>query len=808
MGADMADINNDGRPDIFVTEMLPEEEDRLKTNTNFENWDKYQLNLKFDYYHQFSRNMLQLNNGNNSFSEIGRLAGVQATDWSWGALITDLDNDGRKDIYISNGIYQDLTNGDYIQYISNREIMKDILSSKDRNKKLIDAMASHPISNYAYCNNGDLTFTNKATEWGLAQPGFSNGAAYGDLDNDGDMDLVVNNVNMPSFLYRNNSNVLNPLNKFLKIILKGTGKNSNAIGARVTVWYNHQLSYQEQMPMRGFQSSVDERLNFGLGKTDMVDSIEVKWTDGKITQLKNIRPNQTITIRHSESKSAPLPALPVKPTKIFNEHAMLPGLDFVHKENEYSDFDREKLIFEMLSTSGPALDKGDVNGDGLDDLFTGGAKDQPAGLYIQLAGGKFRKSNQQLLEKDKESEDTDCLFFDADGDKDIDVYVCSGGNEFSGNSTALANRLYINDGHGNFSKSPQLLPSAVFMSTSCVTAADYDNDGDLDLFVGTRLLPTAYGLDCKSFILENDGKGIFKDVTQQIAPGLLHAGMVTDGKWFDYDKDGKPDLVIAGEYMPVKIFNNENGHLKEVTVNAGLGNSNGWWNKMMITDINNDGYPDIVAGNHGLNSRFKASVKRPVSMYVSDFDGNGYIEQVVATYNGDRQYPMALRHDLVNVLPYLKKKYLTYEQYKEQSVSDIFTQPQLQKALRLDAFELRSSIIMNKGNGTFTMTALPMEAQFSPVYGIGVNDYDHDGNKDILLGGNLYQCKPETGINDASYGLLLKGDGKGGFVPVKEKQSGLNIRGAVRNIREIKAGNKKMIIVGMNNEAPKFLTYE
>jgi len=808
MGADMADINNDGRPDIFVTEMLPEEEDRLKTNTNFENWDKYQLNLKYDYYHQFSRNMLHLNNGNNSFSEIGRLAGVCATDWSWGALITDLDNDGMKDIYISNGIYQDLTNGDYIQYISNREIMKNILSSKDRNKKLIDAMASHPISNYAYCNNGDLTFNNKATEWGLAQPGFSNGAAYGDLDNDGDMDLVVNNVNMPSFLYRNNSNLINPLNKYLKIILKGTGKNSNGIGARVTVWYNHQLGYQEQMPMRGFQSSVDDRLNFGLGKTEMIDSVNVKWTDGKISQLKNILPNQTIIIRQSESKSAPLLGLAVKPTKIFTEHPALPGLNFVHKENEYSDFDREKLIFEMLSTAGPALDKGDVNGDELDDLFIGGAKDQPGGLYIQLPGGKFRKSNQQLFEKDKESEDTDCLFFDADGDKDLDLYVCSGGNEFSGNSTALANRLYQNDGHGNFSKSPQLLPSAVFMSNSCVSATDYDNDGDLDLFVGTRLLPTAYGQDCKSFILENNGKGVFNDVTMQIAPGLLHAGMVTDGKWFDYDRDGKTDLVIAGEYMPVKIFHNENGHLKEVTIDAGLGNSNGWWNKIMITDINNDGYPDIVAGNHGLNSRFKASLKKPVSMYVSDFDGNGYIEQIVATYNGDRQYPMALRHDLVSVLPYLKKKYLTYEQYKEQSVSDIFTQPQLQKALRLDAFELRSSIIMNKGNSTFAMVPLPMEAQFSPVYAIAVNDYNHDGNLDILLGGNLYQCKPETGIYDASYGLLLKGDGKGGFVPLKDPKSGLHIRGAVRNIREIKAGDKNIIIIGMNNDSPKILSYE
>ncbi|MBC7829570.1 MAG: VCBS repeat-containing protein, partial [Chitinophagaceae bacterium] len=592
MGADMADINNDAKPDIFVTEMLPENEARLKTNTNFENWDKYQLNLKYGYYMQFARNMLHLNNGNNSFSEIGRMSGVCATDWSWGALITDLDNDGWKDIFISNGIYQDLTNGDYIQYISNREVMKNILASKDKNKKLIDAMSSHPIPNYVYQNQHDLTFSNKAKEWGLDQPSFSNGTSYADLDNDGDMDLVVNNVNMETFVYRNNSSQLKPENKYLKVILEGEGKNKFGIGTRVTLFYNQTQSYQEQMPMRGFQSSVDYRLNFGLGKTALIDSMLVQWSDGKEARYHNIKPNQTMIVRQSEGKAPAMPKLKMEMAKtIFRNESIMPGLDFIHQENEYTDFDREKLIFNMLSTGGPAVGIADVSGDGRDDIFFGGAKDQCAALYLQLPGGKFKKTNMALWEKDKDSEDTDCIFFDADGDKDLDLYVCSGGNEFSAYSTALANPLYFNDGKGNFVKSPQLLPSDAFMSTSSVDATDWDGDGDLDLFVGTRLQPLAYGLHCKSFILENNGKGFFTDITERVAPELLQGGMVTDGKWFDYDKDNKPDLVITGEYMPICIFHNETGKLKNVTHQAGLDSSNGWWNNIEIADINNDGFP-------------------------------------------------------------------------------------------------------------------------------------------------------------------------------------------------------------------------
>jgi len=458
----------------------------------------------------------------------------------------------------------------------------------------------------------------------------------------------------------------------------------------------------------------------------------------------------------------------------------------------------------MLSTQGPRMAKGDVNGDGLEDLYICGAKDQPGVLYIQQKGGHFIKSNEGLLEQDKGSEDVDALFFDADGDGDQDLFVCSGGNEFSPNSTALISRLYLNDGKGHFTKSAQLLPSAsVFESSSCVSAGDYDGDGDLDLFVGVRLKPFGYGYPCKGYILQNNGKGVFTDVTEQVVPALLTAGMVTDGKWLDYDRDGKMDLVIAGEYMPVRLFHNEGGKLKETTVQAGLENTNGWWNRLQVGDLDGDGYPDLVAGNHGLNSRFRASRDKPVAMYVSDFDENGSVEQIVTCYNGDSTYPMALRHDLVGVLPYLKKKYLRYADYKEQTIVDMFTKEQLGKALRLDAYELRSCVFMNNGKGGFIKKPLPLEAQFSPVYGILEQDLDGDGKMDLLLGGNFYESKPEVGIYDASYGNLLKGDGKGGFVAVPEQKSGILVKGPMRDIIHIKVGQQEVVVFAMNNEKPK-----
>ncbi|MHA4806890.1 VCBS repeat-containing protein [Flavitalea flava] len=810
MGSDMADINNDGHLDIFVPEMLPEKEDRLKTNTTFENWNKYQLNLRYDYYHQFSRNTLQLNNGDNTFSEIGRYAGVQATDWSWGALIADLDNDGLKDIFISNGIYKDLTNGDYLQYISNGEVMKNILDSKDRSRRLIEAMTSTPISNYAYANNGDLTFTDRAGEWGLGKPGFSNGAAYADLDNDGDLDLVVNNVNMPASVYRNNATLRYPDRAYIKIRLLGQGKNRFGVGARVTVFTASGTFMQEEMPVRGFQSSVDYCLNFGLGKVKKIDSVIVRWNDGKQSRLAGLGIDTTLVIQQNTASPPLLPPQSARGPKPFFSADSSTGLDFVHRENGYSDFDEEPLRFQMLSTQGPALATGDVNNDGRMDIYIGGARDQGGALYVQDDKGRFHRSNQKVWDADKQCEDTYALFFDADGDGDNDLFICSGSSEFSGKSQALADRLYINDGKGNFTRSAQGLPdsSGNYMSSSCVAAADYDGDGAADLFVGIRSKPNAYGYPCKSTILHNNGKGQFTDVTAIVCPALLTAGMVTDAKWVDYDMDGRIDLVVTGEYMPIRIFHNDGGHFTERTGDAGLASSNGWWNRLEIADLDNDGYPDIIAGNHGLNSRFKASPTKPVSMYASDFDHNGTVEQVITCYNGDTAYPMSLRHDLVAVLPYLKKRFLRYESYKLQTMADIFTPGQLKEAVRCDAYRMASSVLMNQRNGTFRIGALPGPAQFSPVYGISVLDVNGDGNKDLVLGGNFFESKPEAGIYDASFGLLLVGDGKGNFTPVPASRSGINIRGAVRQIRSVIIGKHSYLVLAMNNEKVRLLRYE
>ena len=804
MGADMADVNNDGLPEIFVTEMLPEGDDRLKTTTQFENWDKYKRSFEMGYYHQFSRNVLQLNNGDGTFSEIARFSGVHATDWSWGALIFDMDNDGLKDIFVANGIYQDLTNQDYLRYVSNEEVVKSIVSGKTVDyKRLIEAIPSVPIPNFAFKNLGNFNFADRAKEWGMGTPSFSNGSAYGDLDNDGDLDLVINNVNSLASVFRNETDQLLPQNHYLKFELKGVGKNTFAFGTKITVTHKASTFYIEQMPIRGFESSMDPRPNIGLGKIDTVEQILIEWPDGKGHLLVNIPTNQTLHLDQRDGVSL-IPKVK-KESPVF-ERSRDSLISFIHVENEFVDFDRDPLIYQMLSSEGPRMSKGDINGDGREDVYIGGAKDQPGALFVQTPGGSFKRTNEMLLEKDKVSEDMASLFFDADGDGDQDLYVCSGGNEFSSSSTALSDRLYMNDGRGNLTKSPQILPVSRFESTSTVKATDYDQDGDLDLFVGVRLLPFSYGMPVNGYILNNDGKGNFQDVSQQIAPGLQNLGMITDAAWADVDGDNDEDLLIVGEYMPVKVFINEAGKFIDQTVQSGLGKSNGWWNRLEAADMDKDGDIDFVIGNHGKNSRFRASVNKPVRMYVNDFDQNGTIEQLICTYNGDKSYPMALRHDLVSQVPSLKKKYLKYENYKNQTITDIFSPEQLEGALKLEAYEFSTSILINDGKGKFTLKALPVEAQFAPVFGIELADFDMDGSTDILLGGNFYKSKPEVGRYDASYGLLLQGNGKGDFTSRSARESGIRIEGEVRDIISMRAGKETLILVARNNET--IVTYK
>ena len=804
MGADMADINNDGYPEIFVTEMLPETESRLKTTGQFESWEKYQMNIQNGYYRQFGRNVLQLNNRDGSFSEISRLAGVQASDWSWGALIFDMDNDGLKDIFVASGIYKDLINQDYINFVADQTTVRNILrvNNKSGIKQLVDSIPSNKIPSYAFHNNGDLTFTNQASHWGLGLSSHSNGSAYGDLDNDGDLDLVVNNVNMPTSVFKNNATTLHPDRKYLSFSVYSNERNSPAVGTKIFLKSGDNLFYQELSPMRGFMSSVDYKIHFGVGKLDVIDSVIVQWPDGKTTMLNDVKTNQQINLYHKDARQEEKSFFTsVKPKSLFTP-AELPGVDFVHEENNFVDFDRDRLRFNMISNEGPCVCTGDFNNDGKEDFYIGGAKSQPGKLYIQKKSGEFEALKTAVFENDKESEDTDCIFFDSNGDNQTDLYVTSGGYEFSSSSPALRDRLYFNRGNGRIEKSEQILPANKFESTSTVDVGDIDADGDLDLFVGVRVMPFLYGLPVNGYILVNDGNGNFKEETKTLAPDLANVGMITDAKWVDVNQDKLLDLIIVGEWMPIKLFVNQSGKFVDQTEQYGLAKSNGLYNTIATGDFNGDGFVDFIAGNHGLNSRFRASESEPLTLYVNDFDQNEKVEHIITQYQNGLAFPMVLRQDLISQLPGLKKKYLHYRDYSEQTITDIFTEDQLKNAIITSASTLSTTLWINTGQDSFAKKTLPIEAQFAPVYAILVDDYNEDGNMDILLGGNLHRAKPETGIYDGSYGLLLKGDGSGSFKPLSSTESGVFIKGEVRALETLSVGANKMVIVGRNNEYP------
>ncbi len=802
MGLDIADVNNDGWPDIYTTDMLPADEYRLRTTSSFEGWDSYEAKIKNGFHHQLMRNMLQLNNGNGTFSDIGQMAGIARTDWSWSALLADFDLDGNKDLYVTNGIARDVTSQDYVAFLGSQRTMATATSKGKRADfmALTNAMTSTKLQHYAFRNKGDLTFDDETANWGLDKPSFGSGAAYVDLDGDGALDLVVNNVNDTAFVYRNNARSLRKENRYLQVKLEGDGSNRFGVGAKVAIDDGRDTLYQELSPTRGFESSVDYVLTFGLGKIDTVRTATVTWPDGRIAVVRNIAANQRITIKQAESIRAPY-GVPTPPRQLVNDITQSTLFPFVHHENDYVDFDRERLMPKLLSTEGPLMAVADVNGDGLDDVFIGGAKGQPSALLIQQAAGGFVKSNAKLFAEDSVAEDIGAVFFDANGDGHPDLYVSTGGSEFSEGAPALEDRLYLNDGKGNFRKAAGALPPLA-ISGSRVAAADFDGDGAIDLFVGGRSIPGRYGLDPQSVLLKNDGRGHFTDVTEKAAPGLAHVGMVTDAIWKDVDGDGRPDLIIVGEWMPITIFHNA-GNGKLVKKDApGLEKSNGWWNRIIAGDFTGNGRVDFIVGNVGLNTRLQANANEPVTMYVKDFANNGFVQQVISYYNNGKPYPLALRDDLIRSLPFLRDRYQNYKDYAKQTVTDIFPRKDLDSAVVKNAYTFATTLVRNNGDGTFTMIPLPLQAQISPVYGILATDVDGDGKSDLLMAGNFDGVKPEIGMMSAGYGVYLRGDGKGHFTPVRELESGFLVPGQARDIARVRTRSGDIYVVSRNNDRP------
>ena len=798
MGSDIADINNDGFTDIMALDMLPEGNHRIKMTSGPDNYEKLNHLKQNGFYNQTMRNMLQLNRGGDYFSEIGQFSGVSNTDWSWASLFTDLDNDGYKDLFITNGYKKDYTNMDFLNYIVQEKINERKNNVKIKLTELIDKMPSILEENYTYKNNGDLTFTKMNVDWGIDQKTFSNAAAYADLNNDGQMDLIVTNLENQAFIYRNNSKKFSQ-NNYLKIALEGMGKNSMGIGAKVKVKAGGMTQTQEMFNTRGYQSSVDFNLNFGIGKSKTIDQVEVIWPNQKKQIITTVQPNQKLTLFQKDA-TLYVEGNKVAKTQIFEE---VKAIDFTHKENNYNDFKREIMLPHMLSTLGPKLAVGDVNGDGLEDAFIGGAKGVVGGIFLQTRSGGFVQSSKINLKSDAPSEDMGALFFDADGDKDMDLYVVSGGNEFDKTDPALKDRLYINRGKGNFVKSKNNLPDFI-SSGSVVKATDYDQDGDQDLFVGARVLPNEYPYAPNSYLLENNGKGIFKDVTEKKAMGLKNIGMVSDALWTDFNGDTLPDLMLVGEWMPITLFVNQNGNFKNISEEVGFKNSEGWWNALAQADFDQDGDMDYVAGNFGLNSQLKTSVDYPIGIYAKDYDNNGSVDPILSCYDEGKNYPVFSKDDIQQQLTILKNRFVRYKEYAGLTMDQVFTPEELKGSKVLYAKNFETSFIENLGNGQFKVSALPKATQFSPIYGLTTGDFNQDGHLDIVMGGNFTASRVKFGHYDAIKGICLLGDGKGQFKHINASDSGLMVSGEVRDIQKIvSVQGEEHLIFSRNNDSPK-----
>ena len=800
MGSDISDVNNDGWNDVLIVDMLPSSDRRLKTTVQFDSPDLYNNTLENGYYHQHMRNTLQLNNANGTFSDLGLFSGIAATDWSWSPLVADYNNDRKKDLYIANGLFKDITDLDFTSFVSSDEkLMKTLMTQGEGFLKLIDQIPSEKLNNFMFSfgDNSSLRYEDVTSHWGLDIPSFSNGTAYSDLDNDGDLDIIVNNVNQEVFLFENHSDEMSS-NHFLKLRFKGSRANSQGIGAQVVLSRGGERIYYHHYPIKGFQSSMDYQAVIGLGDWDALDSCVVIWPGGNSQILTNPSVDLELLLEESAANS-PKPQLEKKDKPFFQE-VTTELVDFKHEENEFLDFDYDRLLMHLNSEKGPAFSVADLNGDGLDDFYIGGASNQPGELFMQNANGYFDSKKEKSFLQDSVFEDVDSKFFDADGDGDLDLYVVSGGSE-RGRFVRYTDRLYINTGdptYPKFQKSEGRIPTQS-TSGSSVEVADYDGDGDMDLFVGRFLDPKHYGQPVSSVLLENR-EGIFKDVTSEKIPQLRFVGMVTDAVWYDYDKDEKLDLILVGEWMPITIFKNRGAGFQKITKNTGLDASYGLWNTIEKVGQGEESY--LIAGNLGLNSRFQASDSTPFMLYINDFDGNGTEDHVYAKYDETgRQVPFSTKQDLTMQMPYLKKKYLKSADYAEQSLQEIFGESlERSQVLRATTF---ASVRLSFKNGRFEMQNLPDEVQYSLLNAVWAEDFDNDSITEIVLAGNFSGTKPELGNYDASYGVLLKAIDDS-LEASGNKESGLRVRGDVKRIASLRTAEGKLVAFARNDRTLKF----